>query len=37
MSFWSALKESKFWEPEEAVGAFWDRSVENLGAEPRYP
>jgi nitric oxide reductase NorD protein len=37
MSIWSALKESKFWEPEEAVGTFWDRTVEKLDAEPRHP
>ncbi|PPQ37915.1 nitric oxide reductase NorD protein [Rhodoblastus acidophilus] len=36
MSFLRALKDSKFWEPEEAVGTFWDRAVQKLDAEPRH-
>ena len=37
MSFFRALRKSKFWEPEEAVGTFWDRTVQKLDPEPRYP
>jgi nitric oxide reductase NorD protein len=37
MSLWRALVESKFWEPEEAVGGLWDRFVDKLDAAPAYP
>jgi len=37
MSFWRAILNLKFWEPEEAVGGLWDRWVERLDAAPRHP
>ncbi len=37
MSFWRAILDLKLWEPEEAVGALWDRFVDRLDATPGHP